>query len=126
MWDISTKDEFVEQVRTFSKRPPHEGEPVLVLVLADECPMSAYLEQRLEDEVRSHPQPLRLARLSVDLVEEMAGREEGEVAIGMPPQTFAVYGGSFVPGFHGVPDDDQLSALVQQVADLQPGPSEEA
>jgi len=115
--EIASAAEFESLVMAASSAAPPVGGPVLLDLYADWCQPCKMLTPKLEALVTSSRGAVRLAKLNVDNVPEIAQA----LQVKSLPTVMMVHKGKLVDQFQGVLPDDKLKAFVQKAIDLAGG-----
>jgi len=108
---------FEAMVIKASMADPPVGGAVIVDAYADWCQPCKQLTPKLESLVSSAGGAVRLAKLNVDLNQELAA----SLQIKSLPTVLLVHKGKLADSFTGAVDDQQLAAFVRKAADLAGG-----
>lgn len=101
-----------------SQQPPPVGGPVIVDFYADWCEPCKQLTPALEKLVTAADGAVRLAKVNVDALPELAQA----LQVKSLPTVMAVHKGKLVDSFQGALADDKLKAWVDKVVALAGGP----
>lgn len=97
-----------------SAQPPPVGGPVILDLYADWCEPCKKLTPKLEKMVTAAKGAVRLAKVNVDTVPELAQA----LQVQSLPTVMLVHKGKLVDQFKGLPPDSQLQQFVQKAVDL--------
>ena len=116
--EIKSAAEFEPLVMAASQQAPPVGGPVIVDFYADWCGPCKQLTPALEKLVNAADGAVRLAKVNVDALPELAQA----LQVKSLPTVMAVHKGKLVDSFQGALADAQLKAWVDKVVALAGGP----
>ena len=112
---VNETEEFETLVQQFSKAKPPNGGPVILDCYADWCQPCKQLTPKLEKLVQdAAPKNLRLAKLNVDLLPELAQA----LRITSLPTVMLVHDGKLVDSFKGGLPDEKLKQFIDKAVEL--------
>ena len=115
--EIKNAADFESLVMGASKDPPPKGGPVVVDFYADWCQPCKALTPKLEKLISAKGGSVRLAKLNVDNLPELAQA----LQVKSLPTVMLVHEGKLVDSFTGSVPDDQLAAFVDKAVGLAGG-----
>lgn len=115
--EIKNAADFESLVMGASKDPPPKGGPVVVDFYADWCQPCKALTPKLEKLISAKGGSVRLAKLNVDNLAELAQA----LQVKSLPTVMLVHEGKLVDSFTGSVPDDQLAAFVDKAVGLAGG-----